>query len=108
MSAYFLRLKSNGHLLDDFKVPGAENFYCQISIRLEDMKTSPKRLGHAAVEQYSHKMHSACGLKEDECINDSLIVQPIHKDDAGSEEGSGDCEEVGCWYAVFHTAQHIM
>lgn len=55
LSADFLRLKSDRCLLADFKIPGAKNLYCQIPIRLEDMKTSPKGLGHAAEEQHSHE-----------------------------------------------------
>lgn len=51
LSADFLRLKSDGHLPADFKVPGAENLYRQIPIGLEDAEASPKGHGHAAGQQ---------------------------------------------------------
>lgn len=50
LSADFLRLESDRCLFADFKVPGAENLYCQIPSRLEDLKTSPEGLGYAVGE----------------------------------------------------------
>lgn len=38
------------------------------------------------------------GLKE----NDSLIVQPVHQDDADNEEGDGGGKEIGRRYTVWH------
>lgn len=64
LSADFLRLKSDGRLLADFEVPGAENFYCQIPSRLEDTEASPEGRGHAAGEQRSHKIHITEGTKK--------------------------------------------
>lgn len=62
LGADFLRLKSDRRLLADFKVPGAENFYRQIPIRLQDLKTSPEGHGHAAEEQYGYKIHNTDGV----------------------------------------------
>lgn len=59
LNADFLRLKPDRRLLAQFKVPGAENLHCQIPVRLEDMKTSPERLGNAAGEQHISIKHTA-------------------------------------------------
>lgn len=53
LSADFLRLKCDGCLLAEFKIPDAENLYWEVPTRLEDMKTSPEGLGHAAGEECS-------------------------------------------------------
>lgn len=46
-------------------------------------------------------MHTTNELKENEHHN-AFAVQPVHQDDADSEEGDGDGEEIGCGYAVLH------
>ena len=47
LSPEVLRLMSDRCPLNDFKIPGAEHFSCQICLRLEHTNTTPKGLGQA-------------------------------------------------------------
>lgn len=75
-----------------------KTFTARFPVDLRTRKLLPKDVDMLQENNVAIKYTLQKGLKE----NDSLIVQPVHQDDADNEEGDGGGKEIGRRYTVWH------
>ncbi len=96
---------SDWNLTDDFlltlKSQQEKTFIARFPFDLRTRKLLPKDLDMLQERNNTIKYTLQMDYKDNECTSVSL-AQPVHKDDAESEEGDDNGEEIGCRYAVRH------